>query len=52
MTPDEAIRAGAGYLVIGRPIRDARDPLAAAREVVADMARGFPSALARPALRA
>jgi orotidine-5'-phosphate decarboxylase len=52
MTPDEAMRAGADYLVLGRPIRDARDPLAAAREVVADMARGFLSARARPALRA
>jgi len=52
MTPHEAMRAGADYLVIGRPIRDAKDPLAAAREVVADMARGFLSARARPAARA
>jgi orotidine-5'-phosphate decarboxylase len=49
MTPDEAMRAGADYLVIGRPIRDARDPVMAAREVVADMARGFLSARMRPA---
>ncbi|EIT71786.1 MULTISPECIES: orotidine-5'-phosphate decarboxylase [Hydrocarboniphaga] len=30
MTPAEAIRAGADYLVIGRPIRDAADPRAMA----------------------
>ena len=41
MTPDAAIRAGADYLVVGRPIRDAADPVAAAQEVVADMARGL-----------
>ena len=29
-TPAEAIRNGADYLVIGRPIRDAKDPVAAA----------------------
>ena len=52
MTPGEAMRAGADYLVVGRPIRDAADPLALAREVVADMARGFLAARARPALRA
>jgi len=51
MTPAEAMGAGADYLVVGRPIRDARDPLAAAREVVADMARGFLSARLRPAAR-
>lgn len=28
MTPGDAVRAGADYLVIGRPIRDAADPLA------------------------
>jgi orotidine-5'-phosphate decarboxylase len=39
-TPDAAMRAGADYLVVGRPIRDAADPVAAARAVVAAMARG------------
>ncbi len=47
MTPGEAMRSGADYLVVGRPIRDAADPLAFAREIVADMARGFLSARAR-----
>jgi orotidine-5'-phosphate decarboxylase len=51
MTPEEAMRVGADYLVLGRPIRDARDPLAAAREVVAEMARGFLTARARPGMR-
>lgn len=51
MTTAEAMRAGADYLVIGRPIRDAADPLAAAREIVADMARGFLSARTKPGAR-
>jgi orotidine-5'-phosphate decarboxylase len=40
MTPEGAIRAGADYLVVGAPIRDARDPAAAARAIVAAMALG------------
>lgn len=39
-TPEEAIRAGANYLVVGSPIRDAADPAAAARGIVAAMERG------------
>lgn len=38
MAPAEAILAGADYLVVGRPIRDAEDPAAAAERVVAEIA--------------
>jgi len=48
-TPEVAIRAGADYLVVGQPIRDAADPVAAAREVVASMERGL-GAAERPRL--
>lgn len=37
-TPASAIRDGADLLVVGRPIRDAADPIAAARSVVAEIA--------------
>ena len=40
MTPEAAIRAGADYLVIGQPIREALDPVTAARDLVAAMERG------------
>lgn len=36
-TPAAAIAAGASYLVVGRPITGAANPLAAAREIVAEM---------------
>jgi orotidine-5'-phosphate decarboxylase len=36
-TPAQAIAAGADLLVVGRPIRDAASPLAAARSVVAEI---------------
>jgi orotidine-5'-phosphate decarboxylase len=36
-TPQEAVRAGADYLVVGRPIVSARDPLAAARAILSEM---------------
>jgi len=36
-TPAVAIRAGADYLVVGRPITRARDPLAATEAIVAEM---------------
>lgn len=37
MTPAEAIRAGADYLVIGRPITTAPDPIAAARRILEEV---------------
>ena len=36
-SPEEAVRAGADILVVGRPIRDARDPVAAAAAIRAAM---------------
>jgi orotidine-5'-phosphate decarboxylase len=37
VTPKEAIQKGADYLVIGRPIRDAKDPVAAVEKIVAEI---------------
>ena len=37
VTPSEAISAGATYIVVGRPITDAPDPAAAAKEILAQM---------------
>lgn len=39
-TPREAFAAGADYIVVGRPITGARDPLAAARAIVAEAGGG------------
>ena len=36
-TPAAALAAGADYLVVGRPITSAADPVAAARQIVAEM---------------
>lgn len=38
-TPAEALRVGANYLVVGRPITRADDPAAAARLVIAEIGR-------------
>lgn len=39
MTPAAAIRAGVDYIVVGRPILEAKDPVSAARSIVAEMER-------------
>lgn len=36
-TPAGAIRSGADYLVIGRPIRDAKDPVAAVKKIIEEI---------------
>lgn len=41
MTPFQAIRDGADYLVVGRPIRDADSPAAAAEAIQEDIARAI-----------
>ncbi len=40
-TPTQAIAAGADYLVLGRPIRDAADPRAAVEAIVTEMQAAF-----------
>lgn len=42
MTPSAAIKAGADYLVVGRPITRAADPRAAAEAIVAEIAASLP----------
>jgi orotidine-5'-phosphate decarboxylase len=37
MTPHEAVKAGADYVVIGRPIRDAADPFKATQEILQEI---------------
>jgi orotidine-5'-phosphate decarboxylase len=43
-TPADAIAAGADYLVIGRPISAAADPVAAAELILQEMAAALPTA--------
>lgn len=38
MTPGEAAKAGANYIVVGRPIFKAADPVAAARAILSELA--------------
>lgn len=37
MTPEEAVKAGASHLVIGRPITESPDPAQAARDILASL---------------
>ncbi|MCU0782524.1 MAG: orotidine-5'-phosphate decarboxylase [Verrucomicrobia bacterium] len=41
MTPAQALREGATWLVVGRPITQANDPAAAAEAILADMAEAM-----------
>ncbi len=41
LTPYEAITAGADYLVVGRPIRDSRDPKEAATAIIYEIERAM-----------
>lgn len=41
LTAEEAVRRGSDYLVIGRPIRTAEDPVAAADDFCREIARGL-----------
>ncbi len=54
-TPEEAVANGADYVVVGRPIRDAADPAAAAQAIAQEIAAGLrrrkPEASASPAAR-
>ena len=43
-TPHDAIRAGADYLVMGRPVYQAADPRAAADRIVTDIQRALAGA--------
>ena len=38
MTPEQAIRSGADYLVVGRPITAASDPMDATKRILAEIA--------------
>jgi orotidine-5'-phosphate decarboxylase len=41
MTPAQAIRAGADYIVVGRPITSAKDPLESAGQILDEMESGL-----------
>jgi orotidine-5'-phosphate decarboxylase len=37
MAPSDAIRAGANYIVVGRPVIEAKDPVYAAKNIIKEM---------------
>lgn len=41
MTPQDALKSGAHYVIIGRPILNARDPIIAARRILSDIEQAF-----------
>ena len=41
VTPSDAIKAGADYIVIGRPITHAQDPVEAAKLIIAEVEEAF-----------
>jgi orotidine-5'-phosphate decarboxylase len=41
MSAFEALKTGANYIVVGRPIRQAKDPLEACRQIVCEIAAGL-----------
>jgi orotidine-5'-phosphate decarboxylase len=41
VTPSAAVQNGADYLVIGRPIRDAGDPVCAVQRIAAEIAEAL-----------
>jgi orotidine-5'-phosphate decarboxylase len=48
MTPGEAARAGANFIVVGRPIFQASDPVAAARAILAEITEDETTAAENP----
>ncbi len=40
-TPEQAIKDGADYIVVGRPIRNAKDPKEAAQKIVTEIKQGL-----------
>jgi orotidine-5'-phosphate decarboxylase len=45
MTPAEAVKGGASYLVIGRPISAAQEPVTAAESIISEIASANPETL-------
>jgi orotidine-5'-phosphate decarboxylase len=40
-SPEQAIKEGADYIVVGRPIRNAKDPVKAAQKIVIEIEKGL-----------